>query len=584
MNRREVGRVLKEIAGLMRLRGEQPFRVRAMEKAARVIERADEDVETLVREHRLVTLEGVGKGIDEIVRELVETGSSTIHRDLTADMPAGLPRLLRVPGLGAKRLHAVHTELGVSSLEELEEACEDGRLAGVSGFGPRTVETVMEGVRFLKDVVGRMHYPDALEVALQLRERLRALPDVFNAEIAGELRRSMETVGEIALVVSATDPAQTLDQIEKSGIMATPAERPSPEVLLIPAEEESPIRILVADPASFPVVLMRETGSETHLEHLRERAGEREMELGDESLRSQGTPVEVHDEAGIYEALGLAMVPPELREGADEVERAAADRLPTLVSEEDVGGVFHCHTTYSDGRATLEAMAAAACERGWCFLGLGDHSQAAAYAGGLTPEEVREQQEEIDSWNRENGDRGLRLLKGIESDILADGSLDYDGELLASFDYVVGSVHSGFSMKREAMTERLLRAVRHPRLTILGHPTGRLLLRRDPYPVDLRAVVDEAVAHGVILEINSNPFRLELDWREVRYAAAQGALFAVNPDAHSTSDLDYVTFGINVARKGGLEPEQLINSWPLERIERYLEERRARADGAGAPA
>ena len=301
------------------------------------------------------------------------------------------------------------------------------------------------------------------------------------------------------------------------------------------------------------------------------------MRLAADGLWRGEKRVAVRDEKAVYRALELEYVEPELREGWGEVEAAAAGTLPTLVELGDLRGTFHCHTTYSDGRATVDEMGRAAKERGWSYLGLADHSQSAGYAGGLPPAKVREQHAEIDAWNAANGGRGkkrFRLFKGVESDILTDGSLDYDDDVLASFDYVVGSVHSAFGIGEKAMTARLIRAVSNPRITILGHATGRLLLRRGGYEVDVRAVIDAAAEHGVCVEINADPARLDVDWHNARYAAERGVLIPIDPDAHSTDSLDHVQWGVRVARKGWLSPRNVLNTYELEEVEEFLAQRK----------
>jgi DNA polymerase (family 10) len=334
------------------------------------------------------------------------------------------------------------------------------------------------------------------------------------------------------------------------------------------------VRLRCVDPAGFAAALLWETGSESHLRDLVEHAAAAGIRADAEGFWRGTQRIGAADESALYSAVGLQYLPPELREGLGEVGLAAAGQLPELVELSDLRGTFHCHTTDSDGKATLEEIAAGAAARGWEYLGIADHSRTAAYAGGLSVESLLAQREAIARFNEDLADSSPRLFAGTESDILADGSLDYPDEVLAGLDYVVGSVHSAFRMSREAMTARLIRAVRNPRLTILGHPTGRLLLRREGYAVDLAAVLDAVAEAGVVIEINAHPNRLDLDWREVRSAAARGVLIAINPDAHSVDALDHVAYGVNIARKAGLEPRQILNCWSRKEVEAYFAERK----------
>ncbi|CAN5619590.1 helix-hairpin-helix domain-containing protein [soil metagenome] len=576
MTRADVARVLAEIATLSELNGENPFRSRAFAGAARSLEGSDVDLEALSREGTLTSLSGVGPAIAETIRELVETGRSALYEELKTATPIGLYDLLRIPGLGAKRIHTLHGELGIDSLDALEEAARAGRIANLSGFGARTEKKILAGLAFVRTSRGRRRYPEALEVAVRLLLWLRERPGIRHAEIAGALRRRLEIVETVELVAGAEETSTLVEAFVQLNGVTQVVERGGGEHALVELTDGLRARLRCVPPERFTGALLWQTGSDAHLRELVEGAAAAGLRLDSDGLWQGDQLVQLADESSLYARLGLAYIPPELREGMGEVALAYAGPLPRLVELDDLRGTFHCHTTYSDGKATVAEMAEAARERGWFYLGLADHSRAAAYAGGLSIERVREQQREIDAWNQANAASGFRIFKGTESDILPDGSLDYPDEVLASFDYVVGSVHSGFGISREEMTERVLRAVRNPYLTILGHPTGRLLLTREGYPLDVEAVLDAAAEHGVVVEINANPHRLDLDWRHLRYAAERGVLIAINPDAHSVDGLEHVVFGVNIARKGGLEARQVLNTWALEEVGRYFEERRER--------
>ncbi|HET8656290.1 MAG TPA: DNA polymerase/3'-5' exonuclease PolX [Longimicrobiaceae bacterium] len=572
----EVARVLAQIATLMELNGEDAFRARAYSSAARALEGTDADLLALARADRLTELHGVGQGLAAVIREIVLTGRSELHEELVAATPVGLFEVMRIPGLGTKRIRALHEGLGVDSLDSLEKAARSGEVAALSGFGAKTQEKILEGIAFARASQGRRRYPEALETAARLLDWLRARPEVRAAEIAGALRRLMEVVDGLVLVAVSEEPADTLDAfLTLNG--ASGGRRVGERAAEVRLSDGLPARLLCVPADEFVAAMVRETGSDAHLEELAGRAEARGLRLDEHGLLEGASPLELPDEEALYHALGLAYVPPELREGLGEVESAAAGPLPALVETADLRGTFHCHTSYSDGKASVAEMADAARALGWDYLGLADHSRAAAYAGGLTVARVKEQQREIDRYNAQHGP-GFRVFKGTESDILPDGSLDYPDEVLASFDYVVGSVHSSFGQPRAEMTERVLRAVRNPRLTILGHPTGRLLLGREGYAIDLRAVIDAAAQAGVVIEINANPHRLDLDWREVRYAVERGVLIAINPDAHSTAGLRDVAYGVNAARKAGLEPSRILNCWTLNEVERFLAERKHRRE------
>ncbi len=572
----EVARILGEIATLGELSGDNPYRSRAFASAARALEGTTADLATLAEAGELTSLKGVGPAIAEVIDELVRTGRSTIYEELRTATPIGLYDLLRIPGLGTSRIHTLHEELGVASLDELEEAARMGRVAALPKFGKKTEDKILKGIEFARAALGRRRYPEAREGADRLLEWLKSRKDVSEAEIAGAVRRRLEIVERVDLVAASRSPAKVLDAVVALNGVAAIGER-ADDRIVARLNDGLTATLRVVSPNAFVAALVRETGSPEHIAQLEVAAAAKKLAFDDTGLSKGGKPVEVPDEQRFYAKLGLEFIPPEMREGLGEVELAREKATPKLIERKDLTGTFHCHTTYSDGKASVAEMGEEARSRGWSYLGLADHSRAAAYAGGLSVERVYEQQAEVDAWNAGSANessRPFRLFKGIESDILPDGSLDYGKQVLASFDYVVGSVHSGFGMSEQEMTRRVVRAVQNPYITILGHPTGRLLLRRSGYPIDVRAVVVAAAAAGVIIEINSNPNRLDLDWRDVRYAVELGVLIAINPDAHSVGTLDNVAFGINMARKAGLEARQVINTWPLQEVESYFAERK----------
>jgi DNA polymerase (family X) len=513
--------VLEEIAALLALQDAEPYRVRAYRTAARAVDTIEGDLERRVRDGELATVPGLGPATIGVLRELVETGRSRLYDRLRAETPAGMVRLRAVSGLGPKRVRTLHEELGIETLEQLREAAESGRIADLKGFGPATQKRVLEGIDFVDESTGRRRQPQAYATAHRLIDHLETL-EVQAVRLAGELRRGCETVDGIELLAVTDVPDTALDAFVLLPAL-TIAERLEGGRAHAAMADGAAVRLRCVTPDQAAAAWVAATGSDAHLAQLRARAASLGLRLDDSGLwdddPAAGHPIDLADEAALYAALELEWVPPELREGRGEVEWAAEGRLPTLVHYDDLRGTFHCHTSWSDGRATVAEMAEGALARGWRYLGIADHSVTASYAGGLTIDEVRHQQREIDRWNAEPGGE-LWLFKGVEADILSDGSLDYPDDVLASFDYVVGSVHSAFRMKEAAMTRRITRAVSNPRLTILGHPTGRLLLTREPYAVDMDAVIDAAAAAGAAIEINGDPHRMDMDWRH--WPAAKG--------------------------------------------------------------
>ncbi len=572
MDRHAVALALEEIATLLRLQGgDNRFRARAFATAARAVEKLEDDLVTLVSAGVVEQTPGLGPATARIVRELVETGGARYLEELRARTPSGMRDLLAVPGLGATKIEALHEQLGIATLDDLEAAARAGRIAQVRGFGERTQARILEGIQFVRGASGRRRYAQALVTANRLLAFLRAQPGIDRAELAGELRRGLETVdGADFVVAAASDMCTAVIDAFLGLAPAARAER-SADGASARLADGLHLRVRCVPPERFATAWAFATGSAAHLAALQTRAESMQLALEADGLHGCRRRIPLDDEPALYAALELQWVPPELREDDESVALAAAGALPTLITYDDLRGCFHCHTVYSDGRATIAEMAEAAAARGWRYLGIADHSRNAGYAGGLSVVEIRRQQAEIDNWNLRHGER-VRLFKGIEADILADGTLDYADEpgVLDSFDFVIGSVHSQFRMSRSDMTGRVLRALDDPRLTMLGHATGRLLLSRAGYDLDLDAVLDRAAERGVTVEINADPHRLDLDWRHWPGARARGVRAAINPDAHSTESLDYVHYGVTMARKGGLEAADVVNTYEREDVERML--------------
>ncbi|MEO5509917.1 MAG: helix-hairpin-helix domain-containing protein [Longimicrobiales bacterium] len=571
--------VLEEIGSLLDLTGENKFKARAFSAAARAIEKADASPTDLAASGALESLTGIGPVTAKVVRELVTTGRSGYYDDLRARTPAGLKALLSVPGLGAKKAKQLYDALGVASLEDLEAAVDEGRIAGVKGFGERTQQRIAAGIKFVHSGAGRRRLSRAVESAERILGVLRALPGVERAEITGELRRRLETVDGVDIVASADAQAcsAAVDAfMQQHGLLHQ--RREGERLGRARLADGLEVRFVCVPPETFTWALWLHTGSPEHVAAIGALAHAQGLSLSPAGISRGGDVVALTTEADLYDALGIQYVEPELREAGGHggariaVDLSVARALPRLVEYTDLRGCFHCHTTYSDGKATLKEMAEGAIERGWEFLGIADHSQNASYAGGLKPSDIERQHREIAAWNEERGTE-LWLLKGIEADILADGTLDYSANagVLESFDYVIGSVHSNFRMSKNEMTQRLLRALDDPRLTIMGHMTGRLLLSRDAYALDVEKVIRRAADRGVAIEINADPARLDLDWRWWQFAKQAGVLCAINPDAHSVRSLDNTRWGVDMARKGGLAAADVINTRDRDGLRSWLQ-------------
>ena len=567
MDKHAIALVLDEIGTLLDLHGENSFKARAFQAAARAVERSETDVNQLARAGELEQIAGIGPATARVIRELIDTGTAKFYLDLRARTPNGFYELLAVPKLGAKRIRILHEKLGIESVADLERAAREGKIAQVPGFGGRTQEILLEGINYVRGTLGRRRLHEALDVGPRLLGFVRALPGVIEAELAGELRRRKETVDGIDIVACVeTAGRDAVLQLftELPGVMESG--RTGKDGAFARLSDGFLLRLRCVSPEDYAAALAQQTGTEAHVDALQACA----MVHGNTL-----TKIGARSETELYETLGLQYVPPELRETGDEVQIASMQRLPELVELEDLRGCFHCHTVYSDGRHTVAEMAEAARQRKWRYLGIADHSKNAGYAGGLSAEQIARQQDEIDEWNAAHGSK-LWLFKGIEADILTDGRLDYEDEpaVLESFDFVVGSVHSSFGLGIEAMTARLIRAMQNPALTFLGHATGRLLLSRAGYRIDVDSVFAAAREFGCGVEINADPHRLDLGWEHWRRGKELGVRTAINPDAHSTRSLGVVEYGVCMARKGWLEKSDVVNTWTLPQVRKFLAQRK----------
>ena len=572
MDKKAVADVLEQIAAFLELRGENPFRIRAFRTAARAIGTYPGDLRQGLEDGSLAAAKGVGPATLQIATELMNTGRAGILEELREQIPPGLVEMLSISGLGVAKIRQIHEVLGVESLPELETAALDGRLAKLPRFGRKTSENILKSIAFLRQANAFRLSHHAAEEAEGLRSALARLPGVTTAIVAGDVRRRAEVVRDLVLVlVAEVPPAELFRRLSQFPGVHEFAGQDERRLTLRFAGGAS-AQIVVTTPVNVGAVLVQATGSERHLADLAGHASARGFSLTGAALWRGSEFVPTPDEEHLYGALGLPFIAPELREGADEVATAARGELPRLLEPADLRGFLHCHTRYSDGSNTVEELALACRAAGYQYVGITDHSQAAAYAGGLKPDDLLRQADEIDELNGRL--EGIRVLKGVEADILADGRVDFEEQVLARLDFVIASIHSRFNMTPPEMTARMLTAMDNPYLTIIGHPTGRLLLSRDPYALDLDAVFEKAAATGVALEINADPHRLDLDWRVLRRARACGAMISIGSDAHSISGIGNAEFGVAMARKGWLGPDDVLNTRTAELFTAYARRRR----------
>ena len=556
-----VAALLREFGQRSALRGDNPFRAKAYARAADNLLALSLPLDQVIAQDRLREIPGVGDAIADIVKKLHATGTHPALETMRKEIPAGVLEMLTVPGLRPDKVLKLYRELGASSLAELEEAAREGRLQKIKGLGTSLQTKVLSGIELRREAQGRRHMHRAAELLKAAEKHLReARPDIIRVTPAGDFRRGSELVGDLSLVAEVRKLPNGPQTITAGGQLTAH----------------------LTDAAHYGITLLLATGSNSHLASLRAVAGKRNIRLDEKGLHRGGKLVAAASEDSIYKALGMQPVPPELREGRDEIARALAGTLPELVTDVDIAGILHAHTDRSDGLDTLESMAEATFSRGYQYFGVADHSKSAHYAGGLSPEEVAEQQAEAEALNRKYG-RRFHIFKGIESDILADGALDYPDEVLETLDFVVASVHGRFKMDRAAQTERIIRAVSNPYTTILGHMTGRQLLRRPGYEVDIEKVLAACAEHRVAVEINANPWRLDLDWRWHETAIKLGCLMSINPDAHSTRELDLTHWGVEMARKGGVPKDRVLNCLTKDELASYLATRRDRRRTKPAP-
>lgn len=570
MERYEIQQALSEIGMWLEFRGENPFKARAYTEAARALGHLDKDIGRAIRDGTLRSLPGVGPVLAGKITALHETGSLPLYERLRTEFPRGLLGIMELPGIGPRKTRQLYDSLGISTVEALEEACRGGKVAGLSGFGQRTQARILREIVFRREGDGQVLLPDALEFAGHLARVFEAVPGVQSVVPVGAIRRHAPIVGCISLLIVTSDPYPLNEVCSRMTGASVVTHHEKGVTIELPGN--LPVSVFWCGEEQVAAALLIHTGSPAHVESLQRAASHQGLSLTEDGLTEKGVPICVGTEEELYQRLGLEFVPPELREDAGEMEAARSNGLPQLIDLKDLRGVLHVHTSWSDGRVSLEDMIEGVRRAGFRYVCICEHSRSAVYAGGMSVESVRRQWEAIDRLNA--ADSGFTILKGIESDILADGSLDYPDDLLAGFDIVIGSVHSHFKMERDCMTARILKAMSNPYLDIVGHPTGRMLLHRSGYEVDLEAVIESAERNRVCLELNANPHRLDLDERWCRAARERSIPVTVGVDAHSVSELQHIRYGVWAARRGWLGPKEVPNTRNADELVKFLRARR----------
>ena len=573
IGREEVAEILEEIAVLLELKGENVFKTRAYRNGAETMMNAEENVIEFAKEGRLGELKGFGKALEEKVSELVQTGKMTYYENLRGEFPEGLFDLFELSGLGPKKIKALYNKLGVDSIASLREVCDNGKVAELSGFGKKTVEKILEAIDLKEKFASHFRLGSVAVMAEVLLERVREHPATLRCTHAGSYRRSKEILHDVDILVATDKPAELTEYFSKL---------PEVSSVIVCGETKASIRLdnglqcdlRAVSNSAYPFALQYFSGSKEHNVEMRKRAKQKGWSLNEYDFQGEDKSVElpeVQEEADIYTALGLEFIPPELRENRGEFDAAERGEIPRLIELENLRGTFHNHTTASDGRNSLEEMAEAAIDLGLEYLGIADHSKSSFQANGLYADRLLKQVEEIKKLNANpDWDGKFRLITGSEVDILKDGSLDFPDDVLKQLDYCVASVHNAFTLPEDEMTNRIIRAMENEHVTMLGHLTGRLLLKRNPYAVNVDKIIDCAAETGTVIELNCNPIRLDMDWRHWKKAKDKGVKTSINPDAHRTEQLQFLSYGVRLARKGWLTKDDVVNTKTLAEVEDWL--------------
>lgn len=581
MTNQDVAEKLREVYQLMQLAGENRFRAIAFDRAAQTIEGLNEEITKHIEEDTLTDIKGIGKSIAEDIKAFQETGTMPVLEALKEKVPKGLIEWLNISGLGPKNIAKIHKELGITEIIELKEACQSGAVADLPGLGQKSADKIIKSIEYLEQFGERARLDQALEIAEPVFEFVKNLKGVQQCEIAGSLRRYRETIGDIDIIASA-NPAEVsaiFDAFTGHDLVVEILGRGDTKSS-VRTENGRQVDLRIVKPEEYPAALMYFTGSKEHNIVMRQRARERGMalneyglfKLNDDKETDFDLPVATASESDIYQKLDLHFVPPAHREDRGEFDYYADHESMELISESDIKGVIHAHSTWSDGKYSIKTMAESCMERGYEYLGISDHSRTAAYAGGLSIDDVKRQWDEIDELNESfrSAGKDFVIFKGMESDILGDGSLDYPDEILKGFDFVIASVHSALEMPHDKMMDRFKKAIENPYTTMLGHPTGRLLLKRDSSNIELNQIIEWAAERGVAIEINASPWRLDLDWRYGNKARESGLLTSVNPDAHTTEGIDDIRYGVMIAQKAKFEPARVVNTKNTDEFRKWL--------------
>ncbi len=582
MTASDAAKIFERIALLMEMKGENPFKVRAYRTGVEIIETFPGDIMARAAANDLDGIKGLGEALRDKLHEMATTGRLEFYEKLLDGLPESFFELFDVQGLGPKKVKALHVAFGVVSVADLRRVCESGEAAKLAGFGGKTVEKLLQSIAFRESHAHEFRQDQVAPIVAQVLGLLREHSDVSQSSVAGSYRRGKETVHDLDFLVATKNPTLVMEEfVQMPGVKQVLGHGETKSSVLLDNGVQCDLRAVKNE--EFACALVYFTGSKEHNIILRSRALERGWSLNEygfsrvvgslptfEEDRGQAAHDTMDTESDIYRFLDLDFIEPELRENTGEIEAAESGKLPKLVELANLRGCFHNHTVASDGTATLLEMVNAAQELGWQYLGIADHSKSSVIANGLDEKRLQMQIKEIRELNQELSGEGFRIFAGSEVDILKDGSLDFGDELLSELDYVVASVHNIFTLSEAEQTQRIIRAIENPHVTMLGHVTGRLLLERPSYAVNIPAIIDAAAATGTIIELNANPWRLDLDWRWWKLAKEKGVKCSINPDAHSTRGLQDVFFGTRIARKGWLTKQDVVNCLPLGKIEEVL--------------
>lgn len=583
MDKQKIADILRQIGVLLELKGENPFKTRAYENAARALETASEPIEKLIQENRLEHIKGIGESIRSKIMELATTGRLPYYEELKASIPAGLVEMLQIPGLGPKKVKAIYEKLGITTIDELEKACKEGKIAVMDGFGERTQSKILEGIAFRRQYSSKHLLDDAITAAEPILNALHEHPDVIQCSVAGSLRRYKELIGDIDFLVSSKKPLPVIDFFtQQPGIISVSAKGETKASVILNGGIQADLRVVSND--EYPFALAYFTGSKEHNIVMRQRAIQRGLRLNEYGLfksdvetRDPKLRIPCKTEEEIFAELGLSYIPPELREDQGEFDAAEKNQIPRLIEWTELKGSLHNHSNYSDGQGTLEEIARKMDEYGFQYWAITDHSKSSYIAGGINEETLHKQVNEIRKINKKLKEEGLdiQLLTGIEVDILANGELDFSDSILAELDVVIASIHQGFSGDEAETTKRLIKAAQNKYVHIIGHLSGRLLLEREPYKVNHIAVIDACAETGTWIELNCHPMRFDMDWRYWRYARDKGVKCVINCDAHRFEHANYLRLGVGIARKGWLRKEDVINTLPLNALLVELNKKRS---------